>query len=131
MQHRRRSLLFVIVTMLALVIAVFISGRLSAPESTVQNSPFKDGEVVNMTGDVVCLQHVSQNGPITLECAYGFKELKSGTYYALLDNTQNYQYISNASMNKQVRLSGIYRESTDDKDKYVQSGTIEITSLGE
>lgn len=127
MHHRKRSLLVIVVTVLALIFAVLFSGKLSAPEHT-NKSQYTDGEIVSMEGEVVCLEHVNQDGPVTMECAYGFMN-SSGEYYALQDKTSDYRYVSGTPMNQKVRLNGVYRNAAEEYSKYKQSGLIEIISI--
>ena len=124
--QKRRSLI-IIVALLGLVIAVFITGSLKAPENQ-QKTDFKDGEPVSLSGEMICLQHTQSDGPQTLECAYGFRD-DNGISYQLQDTTPNYQYLSGTSINRPIRLQGIYRDTGD--EKYLQAGTIEITAITE
>lgn len=123
---RRRSLIVIIITILALLIAVFISGNLSAPEDPVQTAPFADNQQVSLRGELVCLPHRDSSGPQTLECAYGFKD-ESGIYYALEDSTEDYSLIANVPMNELVQIEGTYRSNTD--TKYQQEGLIEVSAI--
>lgn len=129
LMQRRRPLLFIIITLLALIIAVFISGSLSAPEPAEETpARFADGDLVSLRGELVCLPHrdVAPGQPVTLECAYGFKD-ESGTYYAVEDATEDYSLIANVPMNEQVQIEGTYRPNPD--TKYQQSGTIEAAAI--
>ncbi len=127
--QQKRSLVVIIATLLALSIVVFVSGRLDAPESGNSSTQFKDGDTVSMRGEMVCLQHTDQEGPTTLECAYGFREAESGTYYGVEDASEDYSIISSVPMNQPVQIEGIYRTNPD--TKYIQNGTIQATSITE
>lgn len=123
---RRRSLLIIIVTLLTVLIAFFISGRLHAPEPQSSSSRYQDGNLVTLEGEVVCLEHIDQDGPQTLECAYGFKD-ENGDFYALQDTSTDYSTISGVPMNEKVRLEGTFRTATS--ETYIQVGKIEVVSI--
>ena len=124
----KRSLLFIGVTIVAVILAVLISGTLTAPKpESDQNTPsYKDGDSLNLTGELVCLPHREQSEVQTLECAYGFLD-ESGTYYGLEDGTTDYSLIANTHMGEKVQVEGTYRSSTD--TKYKQNGTIRDTAI--
>lgn len=124
MMQRRRSLLIVISTVLAVIIVFFVSGSLSAPEG--QNSRYQDGETVALNGEIVCLPHRDQDGPQTMECAYGFRA-DDGTYYQLADTTSDYSLLMGVPMNERLGIKGVYRPSAD--EKYQQNGKIELTEV--
>lgn len=125
---RRRSLAFLITTILALIIAVFISGTLNAPESDETETRYRDGDRVSLSGQLVCLPHrdARPGQPVTMECAFGFRD-ESGVYYAVEDTSENYSLISNTPMHEPVRIEGTYRPNPD--TKYSQNGTIQIISV--
>ncbi len=122
---RRRSLIIIITTLLAVLIAFFISENISAPESG-NRARFTDGDMVSLKGELACLPHRDQSGPVTLECAYGFKD-ESGTYYGLQDTTPDQSFITDVPFGEPVSIEGIYRSGGD--DKYQQDGTIELKTL--
>lgn len=129
LMQRRRPLLFIIITLLALVIAVFISGSLSAPKPEEEAlARFAEGDLVSLSGELVCLPHrdVAPGEPVTLECAYGFRD-ETGTYYAVEDATENYSLIANVPMNEPVQIEGTYHSNTD--TKYQQNGTIKAAAI--
>lgn len=125
---RRRGVIFIIITLLALLIAVFASGKLSAPDNSQTAAPFAEGQQVSLRGQLVCLPHrdVEPGQQVTLECSIGFQD-ETGTYYALQDTTDDYSLISSAPMNEPVEVEGTYQASQD--TTYEQSGNIEVTAI--
>lgn len=123
---RLRHLWFIIIPILAIIIAVFISGSLSAPESNQSKSPYSDNETVSVTGKTVCLPHRDQDGPQTLECALGMLA-DDGHYYALHDTTEGYSLIGATGTGSRVTVEGVFRSKPS--DKYQDVGLIEMTSV--
>lgn len=126
MSGRKRSLMFVVGTLLAVVAAFFISGTLNGPESAQPAANFSNGEYVELAGELVCLQHRDQSGPQTMECAFGFRD-ESGTYFGLQDTTPDYSLLSGVPMGQPITIGGIYRPS--EETEYLQSGTIELQNV--
>lgn len=122
---RRRSLLVIITTLLAVLIVFVVSGRISAPEPEA-SSVYKEGDLVSLKGELTCLPHRDQSGPQTLECAYGFKD-EAGAYYALRDTDPGQSVVGGAPFNTPVQIEGVYRATGD--DTYQQIGTIEVKTI--
>jgi hypothetical protein len=81
---------------------------------------------ISMKGEIVCLPHINTDGPQTMECAYGVKDV-DGVYYALVDEDSNFQNISNAPMNTPVLVEGML--TIQKSDRYQSIGTIEVTHI--
>lgn len=122
----RWSLAWVAGLIIALVITLFASGTISAPEKVKQSS-FEGGETVSVLGKIVCLPHKNQEGPQTMECAFGLKS-ELGIYYGLRDTTENHSLIGGLPTGDRIRVKGVFRNQAD--SKYQQAGVIEMTSVG-
>lgn len=114
--QRKRSLWIIVVTLAAVLSAFFISGTLDAPESS---SKFDDGQFVTVQGNVTCLPHKNQDGPQTMECAFGFKDT-DGNYYGLIGG----ESLMTTPQEETITINGVYKAETS--EKYQQNGVIEI-----
>ena len=79
-----------------------------------------------ITGTITCLPHRDQEGPQTLECAYGLKT-DDGIYYALSDSNSDYANLTKAGTGDRVLINGMFTPS--EKGKYQSVGEITIESL--
>lgn len=129
------GLMIIFITVILVVILVIpgLRQEVQAPQNLSESEPtatYKDGQTVEMTGDVVCLQHRDQSGPITMECAFGFLDSESDKYYALRDSDGAYPTrIANLQTKEILKIKGIYKNNPD--QKYQQEGTIELISVEE
>lgn len=86
-----------------------------------------------LTGEYLCLPHVDQNGPQTLECALGLKT-ESGEYYAV-DFMLMSQMPPKLRMGETFTASGVIAPvetlSTDHWKKYPIEGIFSVTSMAE
>lgn len=86
-----------------------------------------------LTGEYLCLPHVDQDGPQTLECALGLKT-ESGEYYAL-DFRLMSQTLPMLAMGETFTASGLIAPiemlSTDHWEKYPIVGIFSVTNLAE
>ena len=81
---------------------------------------------VYITGTITCLPHRDQEGPQTLECAYGLKT-DDGIYYALSDPDPNYSHLTSAGTGDRVAINGLFTPSTD--NKYQTVGVVVIDNI--
>ena len=81
---------------------------------------------IYITGTITCLPHRDQEGPQTLECAYGLKT-DDGIYYALSDSDPDYGNLTKAGTGDRVVINGIFRPS--DKGNYQSAGEITIENI--
>ncbi len=119
---RRRSLGIIIGTVLAVLIVFFVSGTITAPE--LEFTTYKSGDYIAIEGQLTCLNHRNQDGPVTMECAIGFVDLH-GNYYALRDKTPGGDEITHLEHGKQMMVSGIFLPESS--DRYQQVGVIEVS----
>ena len=100
-------------------------GEPKAPVPDTQ-SPYKDGEQVDITGKFVCLLHKDTSGPQTQECAYGL-QTADGAYYAIRDSTPDYSLLTKTGTGVPVVVSGKYQvqAATD----YQSQGLIIVDSV--
>lgn len=110
------------VTLLAVGVSFFISETLMAPDGP----RFQDGQEVVLDGQLTCLPHHNTDGPVTLECAMGFRD-SEGDYYGVLDNTPDQIFISGVEHGKDIKISGIFTAETS--PRYQQMGVIEVKGL--
>src|SRR3989344_5401804 len=89
------------------------------------------GTPVTKEGRVVCLPHVNQEGPQTLECAFGLKTT-DGLYYGL-DAGDMPDQVSLAPMDRDVRIEGRLTAaaalSSDFWNRYPIEGIITVTAI--
>ncbi|HYF96706.1 MAG TPA: hypothetical protein VD947_01560 [Patescibacteria group bacterium] len=136
---KKNSLIIAATVLSAVIIAVIVLSvtvfreeaaapqHLSEPESTAQ---YKDGQTIEMTGEVVCLPHRDQSGPVTMECAFGFLDSENDKYYALRDRDgTDPARIAGLQTKEILKIKGIYKNNAD--QKYQQEGTIELISIEE
>lgn len=97
-------------------------GRSFTDQGRAQVEP---GQIA-IEGTFLCLPHKNQNGPQTLECAYGLQD-EQGNYYVIRDADPTYQNISGVGTNSQVMVTGNFTQRED--DKYQSIGIIEVTSV--
>jgi hypothetical protein len=80
----------------AVVLGLGLANRTSAPSAPDDNaasspaasataSPRPSGAEISVTGKIVCLPHKDQDGPQTMECAYGI-QTADGKYYGVKDD---------------------------------------------
>ncbi len=81
---------------------------------------------VSVVGEILCLPHKNQNGPQTMECAYGLKA-QNGVYYGLSDTDPGYKNIMGIPMNSKVEVTGAIDLKAD--SKYDTIGTISVKSI--
>jgi hypothetical protein len=84
---------------------------------------------VTITGTYICLPHVQNDGPQTMECALGLKAL-DGKYYSLDLNSSSSSPIMSLSTNTKLTVTGtvtpVERLSTDYWKKYPIVGIISV-----
>lgn len=122
----KNGLILVAGLILALGIALFVSGTLKAPEAQ-DTSPYQSGQSVEVSGELVCLPHKNQDGPQTLECAIGFID-EDGNYYGLRDMTDEHALVGGTPMGERVLVEGVFKDEMD--DKYQQVGVIDVARIG-
>lgn len=91
----------------------------------VESSPKGTG-IVTTSGTILCLPHKNQQGPQTMECAYGLKAA-NGTYYGLTDSDPAYKNISGIPMNQKVEVTGVINLTTS--SIYDTIGNITVQSI--
>ena len=123
---RRRSLKIIGVTLLSVVLVFFISGRISAPESTDSSPSYSDGQQVSVRGEMTCLPHKDTSGPQTMECAFGLK-VSEEEYYSLQDTTSDYTLLGNTPFNTPVLVTGQIEMKED--PIYKSSGVIKVSKI--
>lgn len=96
-----------------------------------QADPIEDIKTyrATLTGEYICLPHADQNGPQTLECAFGIKTT-TGEYYALDFNLMS-QTPPELNIGDKFTASGtitpIKMLSTDHWRKYPIKGIFSVT----
>ena len=81
---------------------------------------------IYITGTITCLPHREQEGPQTLECAYGLKT-DDGIYYALSDSDPDFANLTKAGTGDRVVVNGIFTPS--DSGEHQSVGVIMIENL--
>jgi len=108
-------LIFFLTTVLYLVITEF-------KKSKVELHP--EGPVT-ITGHLVCLPHINDSGPQTMECAFGLVD-EEGNYYRL-KNTDSDNNINSISGDTIIEIQGVFKPG---RDKVYQGvGLIEISKI--
>jgi hypothetical protein len=121
-QTKRQPYAWIIVgAVLALAIAAaltyFIGNTTKAPADPNQQE-------VTLTGKVACLVHKNSDGPHTLECAIGFNAT-NGKTYGLRYESSDLSLSSAAGSDKEVRITGIVSDDTD--QKYKTDGILKVS----
>lgn len=95
-----------------------------------QYAPFL--EQVTLRGETICLPHRDTSGPVTLECAIGFKT-DSGVNYALdtSDAPGERLWDTGASLELTGILVPLEQLSTDQFQKYDIEGVLRVTGVNE
>jgi len=94
---------------------------------------FQKGEYTNLParmvveGEYICLPHRNQEGPQTLECAFGLQG-DDGSYYALSFMLLSSTDWTSLSSGSRIRVEGPYAPD-DGTSRYPIVGTISVTSL--
>jgi hypothetical protein len=117
----------------ALVSLVLILGGLfyaiyAGWQSDTSQSPVVTGPTT-VTGKIVCLPHKDQNGPQTLECAYGL-QAADGTYYGLQGLSQEDLITGRLTAGAKVTVHGTM-QAVDNGEKYAVVGNIKVESVDE
>lgn len=81
---------------------------------------------IAVEGITVCLPHRDQEGPQTLECAFGLLDDR-GRYFALSDTDPEYKNVAGVPMNVRVRVEGTFKLRLG--SNYVDIGVIEVTKI--
>lgn len=81
---------------------------------------------ISVRGMMVCLPHKNTDGPQTLECAFGLKDVM-GRNYGLRDTDPTYKNISGVPMNTSVIVTGRFIPQED--SLYQSIGTIEVNNI--
>lgn len=79
---------------------------------------------VTITGKSVCLPHKNNNGPQTMECAYGIKA-SDGKYYGLRDPEM--KFMTALATGETITVTGVVTDEPG--SRYDIVGVIEIQSL--
>ncbi len=129
-------ILIVLIVIASLFIAQRILQKLphsSSPETSGTSTPMAEvtpdpftGVPKTLRGTVTCLPHKNQEGPQTMECAYGLKD-STGKYYGLRDQDPGMKHLSKIEMNKEVTLKGLFK--AEDNTIYPTVGIFEIESI--
>lgn len=110
------------VVLILLVGAIFVIAKVvSAPTKETSSS-------VKLKGEMVCLPHKDNDGPHTLECAYGFKA-EDGTYYALKEKDPDHPIFADKELKKAVTIEGTLEP--EESDIYEQKGIITVDKVAE
>jgi len=97
-----------------------ISNNDSSPDNMLS-----EGQV-SVIGTLVCLPHRDMDGPQTLECAFGLRDM-NGKYYSLVDTDPSLRNIIGIPTNAQIEVMGNFKWQED--QKYISSGVIIIESI--
>jgi len=80
--------------------------------------------LVDLEGQVICLEHKNSDQPHTLECAAGFKA-ENGETYTLKEGSSELTGL--AGSDKRVRIQGKLEEK--ESDKYQSTGELAVDSF--
>jgi hypothetical protein len=125
----RKLLLIISITFIVLIASFFAlntyiyNEKQAAPSEEIK--PYRG----TLSGEYVCLPHTNQNGPQTLECAFGIKTT-SGEYYAVDFNLMSQtppELKAGDKFTANGTITPIEMLSTDHWKKYPIKGIFSIT----
>ena len=137
MENMKNKALYVLVATLVaffVVLAMGLANRTTAPSSkgnassspasSASVTPRPSGKQISVSGKVVCLPHKDQDGPQTMECAYGI-QTADGKYYGVKDDQG---MIIKYNIGDQVVVTGSV-SVPDDTERYNVVGNLVASNV--
>jgi len=113
---------------IVLVLIFFLTTVLYLVITEIENSKVKlypEGPIT-ITGHLVCLPHINDSGPQTMECAFGLVDAE-GNYFRLKNTDPENNNINSISGDTNIEIQGVFIPG---RDKVYQGvGLIEISKI--
>lgn len=116
-----------LLALMSVIILVDVPEKIWPQDQPTVPTPTPVVGSITIEGEVVCLPHKDQDGPQTLECAFGLKS-NSGEHFGLRQLDQDQLIDATITTGKRYRVTGESAAPGSDEN-YAVVGNIKVTTI--